>query len=74
MLLAIFNVLVAGSIALFFLDGMDQINLGQFGVILDPHLTSFSPDVFYDHNEPPGFSVNFGMSPVGNDVRIVRIR
>jgi hypothetical protein len=53
---AVINVLVAGSIALFFLDGMDQIGLRHLGVIFDAHFTGFSPDVFHHHNEPPGCS------------------
>jgi hypothetical protein len=55
LLLAVLNVLVAGHIAFFFLDGMDQLSLGHLGVILDPHLPSFGLNVFYNHNEPPGF-------------------
>jgi hypothetical protein len=51
---AVIDVLVAGSIALFFLNGMDQISFGQFGKIFDPHVTGFRPDVFHDHNKPPG--------------------
>jgi hypothetical protein len=54
---AVINVLVTGNIALLFLNGTDQINLGHFGVILDPQITGLSPDVFYDHNKPPGLFV-----------------
>jgi hypothetical protein len=36
---------------------MDQICLGHFRVILDPHITRLCPDVFYDHVKPPGWYV-----------------
>jgi hypothetical protein len=52
-LTAVINVLVAGIIALFFLDGADQIILGKLGVIFDPQITGLSPDVFHDHDKPP---------------------
>jgi hypothetical protein len=58
---AIINILVAGSIALFFLDAMDQISLGHFGVILDAHFPGFNPDVFHHHNEPPGCSFSLSI-------------
>jgi hypothetical protein len=65
-LAAVIYVLIAGIIALFLLDGMDQVILGHFGVILDPQATGLGPDVFHNHNESPVVrsSVNFCMSPV----------
>jgi hypothetical protein len=43
---AVIDVLVAGSISLFFLDGADQILFGQFGVILHPQTPGFGSDIF----------------------------
>jgi hypothetical protein len=54
---AIVDVLVAGSIALLLLDGMDQIGLGHLGVILDAQVTGFNPDVFHHQDEPPDCSL-----------------
>jgi hypothetical protein len=73
---AVINVLVAESIALFFLKGADQISLGQFGIIFYPQVTGFRPDVFHDHDKPPGCccSVNFFWDSLLIDEPIFRIR
>jgi hypothetical protein len=65
-LAAVLYLLITRIIALFLLDGMDQIILGHFGVIFDPQVTGLGPDVFHNHNEPPVVrsSANFCLSPV----------
>jgi hypothetical protein len=54
---AVINVLITGGMALFFLDGMDQVGLGQPGVILDSQPAGFGPDVFYGHAWSPLFCI-----------------
>jgi len=46
---AVVNILITGSIALFFLNSADQVSLCQSGVILHPQITSFGSDILKNH-------------------------